>query len=76
LPGQLVFGSGLTDAKKAEVHLVVRDHGPALPGMIEPQVTTFGGGCTPETEPTGVGPFGPNACTDVQFAAHVPSKIR
>lgn len=75
-PGQLVFGPGLIDAKKAEVHLVVRDHGPRIPGMEEAQLTTFGGACTAETDPTGVGPEGPNVCADVQFAAHVPFKLR
>ena len=75
-PGQLVFGPGLIDAKKAEVHLVVRDHGPAIPGMVEAQLTTFGGGCTPATDPTGTGPVGPNECADVQFAAHIPLQLR
>jgi hypothetical protein len=75
-PGQLVFGPGLINAKKAEVHLVVRDHGPAITGMVEDQLTTFGGGCTAETDPTGVGPIGPNECADVQFAAHMPFQLR
>jgi hypothetical protein len=75
-PGQLVFGPGLIDAKKAAVHLVVRDHGPAIPGMVEDQLTTFGGGCTAETDPTGVGPHGPNECADIQFAAHEPYNLR
>ena len=75
-PGQLVFGPGLIDAKKAEVHLVVRDHGPYIPGMVEAQLTTFGGACTTATDPTGTGPLGPNECADVQFAAHVPFQLR
>jgi hypothetical protein len=75
-PGQLVFGPGLINARKAEVHLVVRNHGPAIPGMVESQLTTFGGACTAETDPTGVGPLGPNSCADVQFAAHIPFKLR
>ena len=75
-PGQLVFGPGLIDAKKAEVHLVVRNHGPYIPGMVEAQLTTFGGACTADTDPTGTGPVGPNECADVQFAAHVPFQLR
>ncbi len=70
--GQVVFGSGLIDAKKAEVHLVVRTHGKAIPPLGMAQITTFGGACTAETDPTGVGPTGPNECADVQFAAHQP----
>lgn len=72
--GKVVFGSGLKDSKKAEVHLVVRDHGPAIPGMEESQITTFGGACTAETDPTGVGPIGPFECADEQFAVHMPAK--
>lgn len=33
---------------------------------------TFGGACTAETDPTGVGPTGPGECADVQFAVHQP----
>ncbi len=70
--GQVVFGSGLFDNNKAEVHLVVRDHGPAVPGMEYAQITTFGGACTSETDPSQVGPMGPNACVDQQFAIFMP----
>jgi hypothetical protein len=75
-PGQLVFGPGLINAKKAEVHLVVRDHGPVIPEMEDAQLTTFGGACTAETDPTGVGPIGRNECANVQFAAHIPFNLR
>ncbi|MDG2333826.1 MAG: hypothetical protein P8Q97_06320 [Myxococcota bacterium] len=58
-PGQILFGMGLTDADAAEIHLVVRGHGPAAlddPAMLEAQISTFMGGC--ETL----------ECVDVQFA--------
>lgn len=44
----------------AEIHLVLRGHGPASfdPAMLERQLTEFNGGCPP------------NACFDVQFSAH------
>ena len=71
-PGQLVFGSGLIDSKKAEVHLVVRSHGKVFPPLEGAQLSTFGGACTAETDPTGAGPEGPRECADVQFAAHIP----
>ena len=71
-PGQLVFGSGLIDSKKAEVHLVVRSHGRVFPPMEGTQLSTFGGACTAETDPTDAGPEGPRECADVQFAAHIP----
>ncbi len=40
---------GLTDAAGAEVHLVVRDHGPALPDQLPAQLSSFNGGCPPNT---------------------------
>jgi hypothetical protein len=60
---------GLIDASKAEVHLVVRTHGGPIHGHVHEQLTTFGGGCTPETG--GDLEYG-NECIDQQFAIHVP----
>jgi hypothetical protein len=58
-PGEILLGAGLTDAATAEIHLVVRGHGPAAlddPGMLEAQTSTFMGGCEA------------HECVDVQFA--------
>ena len=49
---------GLVDASVAEIHLVVRTHGEAIPGLVPEQIQTFLGGC------------GVNACADQQFAIH------
>lgn len=38
-----IRGIGLLDALGSEIHLVVRDHGPKLPGSA--QLGEFGGGC-------------------------------
>lgn len=40
-----LFGPGLTDARGAEVQVRIRDHGPAVPGLVDDQVHTFNGGC-------------------------------
>jgi hypothetical protein len=50
----------LSDAARAEVHIVVQEHGEPLPGGagLEEQVTQFMGGCNPD-------------CMDPQFATHV-----
>ena len=54
LPGMAL---GLLDAAAADVHLVVRDHGPAKPGMIVEQIHTFDDFCNP-------------TCTDLQMSVH------
>ena len=44
--GQIVgTSSGLTNPREAEVHLVLRTHGRAVPGYVDDQVSTFNGGC-------------------------------
>ncbi len=47
---------GLIDAQTAEIHIVVRDHGPKIPGMVSEQIHSIDGGCDL------------NDCDDVQFA--------
>jgi hypothetical protein len=59
---------GLIDPHGAELHLIPRDHGPAIPGQIPGQIHTFEGGCTPESS-FGLG-NGPNTCADIQFSVH------
>jgi hypothetical protein len=58
-----VFGPGLLNAMKAEVHLVVRSHGPALvedAQMLQAQLNSFNGGCPP------------NVCGNLQVSIHQP----
>ena len=67
-----VFGlpeyGGLLDSKKAEVHLVVRSHGPAIPGQIRDQIGSFGGGCTTDLPAFTEVPDEVGECADIQFA--------
>lgn len=51
---------GLIDAQTAEIHIVVRDHGPKIPGMVSEQISSISGGC------------GVNVCNDEQFAIFPP----
>ena len=51
---------GLEDARKAEIHLVIRTHGPADPAYLPAQISSFNGGCPP------------NTCTNVQASMHLP----
>ncbi len=52
---------GLIDAQTAEVHIVIKDHGPKIPGMVSEQIHTFNGGCNEGDENEGL-------CDDVWFA--------
>lgn len=66
----------LTNPRAAEVHLVVRDHGPVNPEWMPDQIQTFGGGCDQE-HPTyppflqGEGVPGDFVCVEPQFTFHV-----
>ncbi|HET8676767.1 MAG TPA: hypothetical protein VFO63_13305 [Blastocatellia bacterium] len=56
-------GPGLLNSKKAEIHLVVRTHGPALldnPELLRQQLSMFMGGCPP------------NTCANIQVSIHQP----
>jgi hypothetical protein len=54
--GVINHGPGLLDAQAANVVLVVRDHGPAKPDIVEQQIHTFGA-CN-------------SICTDLQMSMH------
>jgi hypothetical protein len=54
-------GPGLLDPKHAEIHMVIRSHGPALMGAaFMDQLNIFNGGCPP------------NTCMNVQASVHDP----
>jgi hypothetical protein len=65
---------GLIDARVAEIHLVVRNHGPLIRGLIGEMTSTFNGGCPLDGLPVNqlIGTPGPNTCEDVQFVVHTP----
>jgi len=59
---------GLTNPMGAEVHLVVRSHGPRIPGMVSQQRSTFAGGCTEFLAPGATHELEPGECSDLQLA--------
>lgn len=63
---------GLLDARTAEIHFVVRSHGPVIPELMPEMIQTFGAGCLGVPESGVLGTPGPNECADVQFAIHQP----
>lgn len=56
--GGALFGPGILNPMGAEVHVLVRSHGPIIPGDVPSQIHTVGGGCNP--------------CIDRQAAAFTP----
>ena len=59
---------GLTNPAGAEVHLVVRSHGPLLPGEVPAQRGTFAGGCRDLLSPGATHELEPGECSDLQVA--------
>lgn len=55
-----LFGPGLTNPTQAEIHAVLRTHGPVIPGMVHEQTHSFNGGCEPGDPNEGL-------CDDLQF---------
>lgn len=68
LPG---FG-GLQDVDAAELHFVLRSHGPAIPGLINEQISSYEGGCTTFFPPFTAIPENPGECGDFEFAIFPP----
>lgn len=69
--GEGFLCAGLIDSRNADVHLVVRSHGPKLVDFMPGQIKSFEVACTPESS-QGLGD-GPNTCADMQFAVHETS---
>jgi len=63
----VVFGPGLAHPLRAEIHLVLRSHGPVIPGRLGEQISTLLGGCDPEP------PHHP--CQDLQFAIFMQDEM-
>lgn len=70
---EVIFGGGalLKDARAAEIHLVARSHGPAIPGLEGIQIGSFAGGCEVFLNPPAV-PDAEGECADIQFSVHLP----
>lgn len=75
---RILEGPGLVDPGNAEVILVLKTHGPAIPDLVSEQISTFGGGCNDQSDaPPGIpghllGTPGPNDCAEIQVSPHSP----
>ncbi len=63
---------GLLDSKKAEVHIVVRSHGPAIHGQIWDQLTSWEGGCSTFFDPFTTIPMAEGECGDIYAGIFPP----
>jgi hypothetical protein len=70
---------GLVDPRGAEVILVLKTHGPKIPGLTAEMLHTFAGGCHDQTlpppliaRPEMLGTAGPNDCAEIQVTVHSP----
>lgn len=53
-----VPAEAVTRPRRAEVHLVIRTHGPVIPGLADEMTSTLNGGCPP------------NVCANIRAAIH------
>ena len=67
--GLPAFG-GLQNAMTAEIHPILRSHGPVIPGEIANQISSFEGGCTEFFPPFTEIPDIEGECGDIAFALH------
>ena len=65
------FG-GLQDAHRAEIHAVLRSHGPKIPGQVNEQINSYEGGCVVNFAPFSEVPDEPGECGDIIAAIHAP----
>lgn len=73
IPDQHLFGPGLTNSQGAEVHYVIRYHGPVVQRIAAKQISTFTGGCSGpagEDDPVPLDRIYP--CYDPQAAVLLP----
>jgi len=61
------FGSGLLNARKAEIHFIVREHGqPGNAVDLFSSISSYGGGCNENNM------VQPTPCADIQGSIHQP----
>jgi hypothetical protein len=65
------FG-GLQDAQSAEIHAVLRSHGPKIPGQVGEQINSYEGGCVVNFPPFTEIPDEEGECGDIIAAIHAP----
>lgn len=70
----LESAGGLNSGKvfSSQIDLVLRNHGPAQPGLIDEQLSSFNGGCTVELGFLEQDADEVGECSEIEFAIHLP----
>ena len=69
--GMPIDVGGIWNAQTAEVHLIVRSHGPAISGQVIDQISSYGGGCTTFLSPPfSAVPMLEGECVEVLASIH------
>ncbi len=71
------YGVQVGNTFAAEVHMVLRSHGPAVPGLVDDQINSYTGGCPDDGLFYGFPPFTEipdevGECGDFEFSIHSP----
>lgn len=73
---EYIFGlpsyGGLQNAETAEIHAVLRSHGPKVPGQVNEQINSYEGGCVVNFAPFTEIPDEVGECGDIIAAIHAP----
>ena len=62
---------GLQDTQTAQIHVVLRSHGPAQTGLVDEQISMYTGGCSTLFPPFSEIPDAVGECGDIQVAIHL-----
>lgn len=63
--GDVWFGHGLSNPMGADIHLIIREHGQAVPSMLQNQLYRFDGGACPN-------PVNQEPCKNIEYAIFTP----
>ena len=70
--GMPIDVGGIWDAQTAEIHLIIRSHGPAISGQVIDQISSYGGGCTTFLSPPfSAVPMLEGECVEVLASIHM-----
>ena len=63
--------TGLVDAQNSEIHVVLRSHGPKIPGLVNEQIGSYEGGCIDFFAPFSAIPLLEGECGDIYASVHI-----